>query len=132
MALNHDEKSMDWIQVLLVLTRWLSLCNHYTVPGRVEWIGTFDLKFSYFILPSAMLHLFFIFTNGLIIWYISWYSCLVSHDRLFVIPWTVAHQTPLSMEFSRQNYWSGLLSRANDNFICQYRLVYAVVTTPKS
>ena len=24
------------------------------------------------------------------------------------IPWTVAHQGPLSMEFSRQEYWSGL------------------------
>ena len=24
------------------------------------------------------------------------------------IPWTVAHQAPLSMEFSRQEYWSGL------------------------
>ena len=24
------------------------------------------------------------------------------------IPWTVAHQTPLSMEFSWQEYWSGL------------------------
>ena len=24
-------------------------------------------------------------------------------------PWTVAHQVPLSMEFSRQEYWSGLL-----------------------
>ena len=23
-------------------------------------------------------------------------------------PWTVAHQVPLSMEFSRQGYWSGL------------------------
>ena len=23
-----------------------------------------------------------------------------------VIPWTVAHQAPLSMEFSRQEYWS--------------------------
>jgi len=22
-------------------------------------------------------------------------------------PWTVAHQVPLSMEFSRQEYWSG-------------------------
>ena len=25
-----------------------------------------------------------------------------------VIPWTVAHQAPLSMEISRQEYWSGL------------------------
>ena len=23
-------------------------------------------------------------------------------------PWTVAHHAPLSMEFSRQEYWSGL------------------------
>ena len=23
-------------------------------------------------------------------------------------PWTIAHQTPLSVEFSRQEYWSGL------------------------
>ena len=25
-----------------------------------------------------------------------------------VTPWTVAHQAPLSMRFSRQEYWSGL------------------------
>ena len=34
-------------------------------------------------------------------------SCF-SRVRLFVTPWTVAHQTPLSMELSRQEYWSGL------------------------
>ena len=28
--------------------------------------------------------------------------------RLFATPWTVAHQVPLSMGFSRQEYWSGL------------------------
>ena len=27
---------------------------------------------------------------------------------LFATPWTVAHQVPLSMGFSRQEYWSGL------------------------
>ena len=26
----------------------------------------------------------------------------------FMTPWAVAHQTLLSMEFSRQEYWSGL------------------------
>ena len=31
-----------------------------------------------------------------------------SRGRLFVIPWTVACQAPLSMGFSRQEYWSGL------------------------
>ena len=32
----------------------------------------------------------------------------LSHVRLFVTSWTVAHQVPLSMGFSRQEYWSGL------------------------
>ena len=32
--------------------------------------------------------------------------CSVVSDSL--IPWTVAHQDLLSMEFSRQEYWSGL------------------------
>ena len=37
------------------------------------------------------------------------FSCkcyLLSHVRLFATPWTVAHQDPLSMGFSRQEYWS--------------------------
>ena len=33
---------------------------------------------------------------------------VLSHVRLFATPWTVALQAPLSMEFSRQEYWSGL------------------------
>ena len=33
---------------------------------------------------------------------------LPSHVWLFVTPWTVAHHAPLSMEFSKQEYWSGL------------------------
>ena len=32
----------------------------------------------------------------------------LSRVRLFVTPRTVAHQAPLFMEFSRQEYWSGL------------------------
>ena len=33
---------------------------------------------------------------------------LLSLVRLLVIQWTVAYQAPLSMGFSRQEYWSGL------------------------
>ena len=32
----------------------------------------------------------------------------LSHVRLFVTPWTVAHEAPISIEFSRQEYWSEL------------------------
>ena len=30
----------------------------------------------------------------------------LSGVQLFVTPWTAAHEAPLSMEFSRQEYWS--------------------------
>ena len=33
---------------------------------------------------------------------------MLSHIRLFASPWIVAYQDPQSMEFSRQEYWSGL------------------------
>ena len=35
-------------------------------------------------------------------------AMLLSHVRLFATPRTVAHQAPLSMGFSRQEYWSVL------------------------
>ena len=33
---------------------------------------------------------------------------LLSHVQLFAIPWTVVHQAPLFMGFSRQEHWNGL------------------------
>ena len=35
-------------------------------------------------------------------------SVVSDSSRLFTTPWTVAHQAPLAMEFSRQDYWSEL------------------------
>ena len=32
----------------------------------------------------------------------------LSRDQLVATPWTIAHQAPPSMGFSRQEYWSGL------------------------
>ena len=34
--------------------------------------------------------------------------CVLSHIQLFDTPWSVACKAPLSMKFSRQEYWSGL------------------------
>ena len=47
------------------------------------------------------------------LWEITWYlTCMMlshfRHVQLFAILWTVACQAPLSMTFSRQEYWSGL------------------------
>ena len=41
---------------------------------------------------------------------LSCFSCV----RLFATLWTVAHQTPLSMGFARQEYWSGLCPPPGD------------------
>ena len=38
----------------------------------------------------------------------AWVLSHCSHVQLFVTLWTVAFQAPLSMGFSRQEYWSGL------------------------
>ena len=33
---------------------------------------------------------------------------VLSRVQLFLTPWTVTHQAPPSMGFSRQEYWSGV------------------------
>ena len=35
-------------------------------------------------------------------------EAVLSHVQLFATPWTVAHQAPLPMGFSKQEYWSGM------------------------
>ena len=39
------------------------------------------------------------------------HGCALSHSHvpLFATPWSILHQAPLPMGFSRQEYWSGLL-----------------------
>ena len=39
-----------------------------------------------------------------------------SHVWLFVIPWTIAHQALLPIDFSRQEYWSGLSFPSPEDF----------------
>ena len=43
----------------------------------------------------------------------AWWGAVygIAHVRLFATSWTVARQAPLSMEFSRQECWSGSLGK---------------------
>ena len=59
-------------------------------------------KYIYFILESCHLN-----RNDIRISKVKVKSESVSYVLLFATPWTVAHQAPLSMEFSRQEYWNG-------------------------
>ena len=46
----------------------------------------------------------------------------LSRVRLFATPWSAAYQAPLSMGFSRQEYWSGvpLLEQQSPNFLAPW------------
>ena len=66
-----------------------------------------------------------------------WSAQLLSHVQLFATPWTVAHQSPLSTEFSRQEYWSGLFllqgifltQGSNPHLLCHpYWILYVWAT----
>ena len=46
--------------------------------------------------------------QNLLFSYVRMVVLVFSRVSLFVILWTVAHQAPLSMGFSRQEYWRGL------------------------
>ena len=59
----------------------------------IFWMEVITFFFFFFCSPKVLL---FLCAQSL------------SHDQLFVTPWMVAHKPPLSMGFSRQEYWSGL------------------------
>ena len=40
--------------------------------------------------------------------HVGMHAQLLSHVQFFATPWTITHQTPLTMEFSRQEYGRGL------------------------
>ena len=48
--------------------------------------------------------------SSFLVWYMCLLSCTqwLSHVWFFETLWTIARQAPLSMGFSRQEYWSGL------------------------
>ena len=60
-----------------------------------KWVSFF-YKYLFSITPTSPFCTFFL-------------VMVLSSVRLFVTPWTLAHKVPLSMKFSRQEYWNGLL-----------------------
>ena len=61
----------------------------------------FVYGFVIFKIHLAIYHAWFLISDSL-------YVYILSGNCLFATPWTIAHQAPLSMGFSRQEYWHGL------------------------
>ena len=89
-------------------------CKESDTTERLNWteIAQDHLLFSefsfFFPFLLHILHYFLIKFKLLEDPYFRVPSMKSGCHQLFVTPWTVACQIPLSMEFSRQEYWSGL------------------------
>ena len=100
-------------------------------------LNSFDIFFSgacFHVLKRVYAAIFFY-------WYIACMLSCFSHVQLFVNLWTVARQVPLSMGFSRQEYWSGFLcllqgifptQRLNLHFLCllHWQVGYFLLAPP--
>ena len=86
----------------------ISPSNEYSgmISFRIDW---FDLPVVQGTLKNLLQHHN---SKSSILWCSAFFMLLllsrVSRVWLFTTPWTVAHQAPPSMGFSRQDYWSGL------------------------
>ena len=80
--------------------------NLFLTPGVSIWVTSniysiYSKMSMSFLLATLMDRILFIFVHMCVL---SHFSCV----QLFAAPWAVVHQAPLSMEFSRQEYYSGL------------------------
>ena len=87
-AISYSKGSYQpriWTQVSCTVGRFSTIC--VTIRTEPKWVSEILLSYENFIL---------------------YFIDVLSHIQLFVTPWTVTHQAPLSVEFSWQEFWSGL------------------------
>ena len=117
--------SYSWNILFFLISSWLvplpSLKCHLSVrPSLDHYILNYLFSFpsvlvflSFFFFFFLELHLsvyLYIDIHLPLLFSVSFcvYVCVLSHVQLCPILWTIAHQTPLSMWFSRQEYLNGL------------------------
>ena len=89
-----------------------SFCITQFTPGFLQNTSMHDFYFEWEVEYT---------TNGkeiLIFVLINSCACMLSLIWLFATPWTVAHQAPLFMDFSRQEYWSRMPSHPSGSSQC--------------
>ena len=100
---------MDWLDLLAVQGTRKSLLQHHSSKASILWCSAFfTVQLSHPYMTTGK------FQNILVWWvYSNWRVCTCMLSRfscvwLCATLWTVAHQAPLCMGFSRQECWSGL------------------------
>ena len=96
---TREEMQKKYCYELWKTVLTLFSCRIFTVSGLIfRSLKHFLSLFLYMVWGNVLISFFYIFGGDLFT-----KSC-----PILVIPWTIAHQVPLSMRFSRQEYWSGL------------------------
>ena len=122
---------IDWFDLLAVQGALKNLLQPHTLKASILWSAAFFMiQLSHLYMTTGKIIALIIWTTYTIIcfWKLSnyekyfwenihydfltskwnWKCQSLSHLQWFAALWTVAHQAPLSMEFSRQEYWNGL------------------------
>ena len=96
------ERSRKWV----LSSGWV---HYLPLQALWPWAGSLHSLTLHF--PINKMMLLIVPTSGVVrkVKRMSSFNILLSQLQLFVTPWTVAHEAPLSMGFSRQENWSGLL-----------------------
>ena len=85
---------------------WATKQQHQSYFYKGEYILKIALYCAFSLLRTITWRWFHIIT--IVLPFLKKWKCQsLSHVWLYVIPWTAAHQALLSLEFSRQEYWSG-------------------------
>ena len=89
-----------------------SSLSHPVIPGWASLWKQWQFLHNWIHCPPMRTSTESISVVKMLIFHIDYFkNCKVKsfiRFRLFATPWTLAHQAPPSMGFSRQEYWSGL------------------------
>ena len=97
---------MDWLDLLAVQGTLKSLLQHHSSKASILLHSAFfRVQLSHPCMTSGKT---IALTRQTFVGKVKVKVKLHSRVQLFETPWTVAHQAPLSIGFSRQKYWSGL------------------------
>ena len=106
-SLSSVEQGQVWTHIYW---KFIIFSQHLVVgiQSHWHWLSFYDIKANGWDQQdySGVFNVMSSPWNALF-WLSEWVKSL-SHVQLFATPWTVTHQVPLPMGFSRQECWSGL------------------------
>ena len=100
----RKEISSLLLKIQVSVDRWTYqlYLKHCLPNGCVPWLLFFSLSWPH---PGPWPHFLFEYRVPRVLTHVYVCAHSLSCIWLFVTPWTVDHKAPLSMEFSRQEYW---------------------------